>query len=55
MSCEHGTPGWEDDIRVNLPGARRVVAEPASLREIFVALASEGMGGRDWEAEGGLG
>ena len=51
VTCDHGTPGWEDDVRVNLPGAERVVVEPASLREIFIALAAEGMGGRDWERE----
>jgi ABC-2 type transport system ATP-binding protein len=54
VTCDHGTPRWEEDVRVNLPGLQRVTAEPASLREVFVALAAEGMGGRDWEEEGGL-
>ena len=55
ISCEHGRGGWEEDVRSNLPGAEAVRVSPASLREVFVALAAEGMGGRDWEAEGGLG
>lgn len=54
VTCDHGAPGWDDEVRVNLPGIRRVSVEPASLREVFVALASEGMGGRDWERDGGL-
>lgn len=55
ITCDHGAPGWESDVRVRLPGTMRLDARPASLREAFVALAAEGMGGRDWEAEGGLG
>ena len=54
VACDHGVEGWEDEIRVNLPGARQVDVRPASLREVFVALAAEGMGGRDWSTEGGL-
>lgn len=54
VTCDHGTQGWEDDVRVNLPSVDRIDVAPATLREIFVALAAEGMGGRDWEAEGGL-
>lgn len=54
VTCDHGVEGWEADVRVNLPGAERVSVEPATLREIFVALAAEGIGGRDWESQGGL-
>jgi ABC-2 type transport system ATP-binding protein len=54
VTCDHGVAGWEDDVRVNLPGAGRVEVCGASLREVFVALAAEGMGGRDWESKGGL-
>ena len=54
VTCDHGVIGWEDDVRVNLPGAGRVEVSGASLREVFVALAAEGMGGRDWETTGGL-
>lgn len=54
VTCDHGVDGWEADIRANMPGIDRIKTEPASLREIFVALAAEGMGGRDWAREGGL-
>lgn len=54
VTCDHGTEGWESDVRVNMPGTDVVRTHPASLREIFVALAAEGMGGRDWAHTGGL-
>ena len=54
VTCDHGVEGWEADVRVNVPGTEHVEARPASLREIFVALAAEGMGGRDWSTEGGV-
>jgi ABC-2 type transport system ATP-binding protein len=54
VSCDHGVDGWEADVRANIPGAREIRAEPASLREVFVTLAAEGFGGRDWERDGGL-
>lgn len=54
VTCDHGVAGWEEDVRVNLPGAGRVEVSGASLRQVFVALAAEGMGGRDWESTGGL-
>lgn len=54
LTCEHGRPGWEQEVRASLPGAERVRVAHATLREIFVALAAEGMGGRDWDVAGGL-
>jgi ABC-2 type transport system ATP-binding protein len=54
VTCDHGVSGWEGEIRANMPGIERINAAPASLRDIFVALASEGMGGRDWDRDGGL-
>lgn len=54
VTCDHGVDGWEADIRANMPGIDRINTGPASLREIFVALAAEGMGGRDWARQGGL-
>lgn len=55
VTCEHGINGWEDEVRGHLLGTRTIDARPTSLREIFVALAAEGLGGRNWEQEGGLG
>lgn len=54
VTCEHGAEGWEASVRENLPGVEELEARPASLREVFVALAAEGLGGRDWESQGGL-
>jgi ABC-2 type transport system ATP-binding protein len=54
VSSEHGVGGWEDEVRSSLPGASTVEVSRASLRDIFIALAAEGLGGRDW-ATGGLG
>ncbi len=54
VTCDHGVESWEREVRASLPGVARLETQPASLREIFVALASEGMGGRDWAREGGL-
>ncbi|MCG6926486.1 MAG: ABC transporter ATP-binding protein [Acidobacteria bacterium] len=54
VTCEHGMEGWERELRAFVPGVGRVEVEPASLREVFVALAAEGMGGRDWDEQGGL-
>lgn len=54
VTCDHGVDGWEADIRANMPGIHQIRTGPATLRDIFVALAAEGMGGRDWQREGGL-
>lgn len=40
--ANHGAPDWEEDIRGRLLGAARVSVRPASLREVFVAVAREG-------------
>lgn len=54
VTCDHGTPHWERDVRLHLGGLERIETRPATLREVFVALAAEGMGGRDWDEQGGL-
>ena len=41
---DHGTPTWERDVKDRFPGAQRVEVRPASLREVFVALARERLG-----------
>ncbi len=41
---DHGAPNWEQDVHDRFPGAQRVEVRPASLREVFVALALEGLG-----------
>jgi ABC-type multidrug transport system ATPase subunit len=55
VTCEHGARGWEDEVRGHLLGTGMIETQPTSLREVFVALAAEGLGGRNWELEGGLG
>ena len=55
VTCDHGVAGWEDEVRGHLLGSRSIQSRPTSLKDIFVALAAEGLGGRDWEREGGLG
>ncbi len=41
---DHGAPTWERDVHDRFPGAQRVDVRPASLREVFVALARERLG-----------
>lgn len=45
--ADHGAPEWERDVHDRFPGAHRVDVRPASLREVFVALAREQLGGTD--------
>ncbi|MEM7413928.1 MAG: ABC transporter ATP-binding protein [Gemmatimonadota bacterium] len=54
VSCDHGVEGWDAEVRSVVPQADRVSTQGATLRDVFVALAAEGLGGRDWEREGGL-
>jgi ABC-2 type transport system ATP-binding protein len=54
VSCDHGADGWESEVKANLPGAGGIQVERASLRDVFVTLAAEGLGGRDWGRDGGL-
>jgi ABC-2 type transport system ATP-binding protein len=42
--ADHGAPNWERDVHDRFPGAHRVEVRPASLREVFVALAREQLG-----------
>ena len=44
---DHGTPTWERDVHDRFPGAQRVDVRPASLREVFVALARERLGANE--------
>lgn len=55
VTCDHGANGWEEEVKGQLLGSRSIELRQTSLREVFVALAAEGLGGRDWEREGGLG
>jgi ABC-type multidrug transport system ATPase subunit len=55
VTSDHGSNGWEREVQGHLLGSRSIEARPTSLKEVFVALAAEGLGGRDWEQEGGLG
>lgn len=48
---DHGAPSAEAEVRGRFPGAERVEVRPASLREVFVALARESLG-RDTVLEG---
>ena len=41
---DHGAPSAEDEVRRRFPGAARVDVRLASLREVFVGLAREGLG-----------
>lgn len=45
--ADHGAPEWEREVHDRFPGAHRVDVRPASLREVFVALARERLGGAD--------
>ncbi len=44
---DHGAPTWERDVHDGFPGAQRVEVRPASLREVFVALARERLGANE--------
>ncbi len=44
---DHGAPNWERDVHDRFPGAQRVEVRPASLREVFVALARERLGANE--------
>ena len=44
---DHGTPTWERDVHDRFPGAQRIDVRPASLREVFVALARERLGANE--------
>jgi hypothetical protein len=46
VTCEFGTQGWEAELRAALPEAGAVDVEPASLRDVFVSIASERMSHR---------
>ena len=54
LTCDHGANDWEREVRGHLLGSRSIEVRPTSLRDVFVALAGEGLGGRDWDKEGGL-
>ena len=41
---DHGTDKAEAEVHRRFPGARRVDIKPATLREVFVGLAREGLG-----------
>ena len=44
LLSDHGSPEWEADVRRRFPGAAHVEVRPATLREVFVGLAKEGLG-----------
>ena len=42
--ADHGAPNWEREVEARFPSAQRVDVRPATLREVFVALAREQFG-----------
>lgn len=44
LLADHGTRSSEEDVRSRFPHAERVEMRAASLREVFVGLAKEGLG-----------
>jgi len=44
LVTDHGSGNWDDEIRARFPGARRIDIRGATLREVFVGLARDGMG-----------
>ncbi len=41
---DHGGPSWKGDVEERFPNAARIEVQPASLRQVFLALAREGLG-----------